>query len=292
MVEKIEPGESPPTTSGTSRTRSSSRSTRWCCARSGSRMTSFTVSSGPTQRRSSARDRAAPRDRRRGGAADARGLHFRRPPPGTRDRLGESGDAAAVHPERRLWGGTTNRDFEDNSRTAATSRRCRTSSSPRSAAATSDGVAGAGRYRRVKIVVAVKQVAKLDDEFELRADRPGSTRLPRLRAQRVGQLLRGGGALDPRGVDGDGEVVVVSVGDEESEEGMRTCLAMGADRGVRVWDPSLEGADALAVARVLAAAAEREHPDLVLCGVQSSDAVTAQPASRWPLISGGHTWLS
>ena len=42
---------------------------------------------------------------------------------------------------------------------------------------------------------------------------------------------------------------------------------------MRVWDDALEGADALAVARVLAAVVARESPDLVLCGVQSSDAV-------------------
>jgi electron transfer flavoprotein beta subunit len=126
----------------------------------------------------------------------------------------------------------------------------------------------------VKIVVAVKQVAQLDDEFELRADGSGvdadflDYELNEWDSFSVEEALS---ILE--GVDGDGEVVVVSVGDEESEEGIRTCLAMGADRGVRVWDPSLEGADALAVARVLAAAAEREHPDLVLCGVQSSDAV-------------------
>ena len=54
---------------------------------------------------------------------------------------------------------------------------------------------------------------------------------------------------------------------------MRACLAKGADRALRVWDDALEGADPLAVARVLAAVVERESPDLVLCGVQSSDAV-------------------
>ena len=67
--------------------------------------------------------------------------------------------------------------------------------------------------------------------------------------------------------------MVVSVGDEEAEEGLRACLAKGADRALRIWDDSLAGADPLAVARVLAAAVERESPDLVLCGVQSSDAV-------------------
>ncbi len=76
------------------------------------------------------------------------------------------------------------------------------------------------------------------------------------------------------GVGGEGdEVVVVTVGDEEAREGLLRCLAKGADRAVRVWDPVLEGADVLAVARVLAAAVGRESPDLVLCGVQSSDAV-------------------
>ena len=67
--------------------------------------------------------------------------------------------------------------------------------------------------------------------------------------------------------------MVVTVGDEEAEEGLRACLAKGADRALRVWDDALEGADALAVARVLAAVVERESPDLVLCGVQSCDAV-------------------
>jgi len=72
---------------------------------------------------------------------------------------------------------------------------------------------------------------------------------------------------------GEGEVIAVSVGDDEATEGLLTCLAKGADRGVRVWDDALENADVLSVARVLAAAVERESPDLVLCGVQSSDAV-------------------
>jgi electron transfer flavoprotein beta subunit len=44
---------------------------------------------------------------------------------------------------------------------------------------------------------------------------------------------------------------------------------------MRIWDEALGGADALAVARVLAAAIEPESPDLVLCGVQSSDAVNS-----------------
>jgi electron transfer flavoprotein beta subunit len=124
----------------------------------------------------------------------------------------------------------------------------------------------------VKIVVPVKQVAALDDEFELLDDGGVDPDFVEWElnewdtfsleaAQQIGEAA------------GDAEIVVVSVGDEEAEEGLLACLAKGADRGVRVWDDALEGADALAVARVLAAAVEREEPDLVLCGVQSSDAV-------------------
>jgi electron transfer flavoprotein beta subunit len=125
----------------------------------------------------------------------------------------------------------------------------------------------------MKIVVAVKQVAVLDEEFELLEDRPGVD--PDAIDWELNEWddFSVEAALQLRETEGAGEVVVISVGREEAEEGLRACLAKGADRAQRVWDDGLEGADPLAVARVLAAAVGRESPDLVLCGVQSSDAV-------------------
>jgi electron transfer flavoprotein beta subunit len=125
----------------------------------------------------------------------------------------------------------------------------------------------------MKIVVPVKQVAVLDEEFELLEDRPGVD--PDAIEWELNEWddFSVEAALQLREAEGDGEVVVVSVGDEEAEEGLRACLAKGADRAVRIWDGALEGADPLAVARVLAAAVDRESADLVLCGVQSSDGV-------------------
>lgn len=127
----------------------------------------------------------------------------------------------------------------------------------------------------MKVVVAVKQVAALDEEFELVDDGVrvdvdylewDLNEWDTFSLEAALQLRDGAG--------GDGhEVVVVTVGDEEAEEGLLSCLAKGADRAVRVWDEELDGADVLAVARTLAAVVEREAPDLVLCGVQSSDAV-------------------
>ncbi|HXY16902.1 MAG TPA: electron transfer flavoprotein subunit beta/FixA family protein [Gaiellaceae bacterium] len=69
---------------------------------------------------------------------------------------------------------------------------------------------------------------------------------------------------------GDGEVVVVTVGDAQAEGALRRCLAMGADRAVRV---DAEPLDPVSTARALAAAVAGESPDLVLAGVQSADSV-------------------
>jgi electron transfer flavoprotein beta subunit len=67
--------------------------------------------------------------------------------------------------------------------------------------------------------------------------------------------------------------VVVSVGPEDVEEAMRRCLAMGADRGIRV--DSDEQLEPIQVARALAEVVRAESPDLVFTGVQSADAVQA-----------------
>ena len=72
---------------------------------------------------------------------------------------------------------------------------------------------------------------------------------------------------------GSGEVLVVSVGDEDTEDAMRRCLAMGADRGIRV--EADERLDPMQVARALAEVVQSESPDLVFAGVQASDSVQA-----------------
>ena len=64
--------------------------------------------------------------------------------------------------------------------------------------------------------------------------------------------------------------MVVTVGDAQAEGALRRCLAMGADRAVRV---DAEPLDPVSTARALAAAVAGESPDLVLAGVQSADSV-------------------
>jgi electron transfer flavoprotein beta subunit len=46
---------------------------------------------------------------------------------------------------------------------------------------------------------------------------------------------------------------------------------MGADRAIHVKDPAVDGSDALGIAKVLAAIAKQERPDLVFMGLMSDD---------------------
>src|SRR4030095_4217500 len=87
---------------------------------------------------------------------------------------------------------------------------------------------------------------------------------------------------------GQGEVVAVALGPDRAKEALRSALAMGCDRAIHVNDPALAAADTLTTARVLAAVAKQEAPQLVLCGRQAIDddmgAVGAQMAEGlgWP----------
>jgi len=65
------------------------------------------------------------------------------------------------------------------------------------------------------------------------------------------------------------EVIVVSIGTSESQQQLRTGLAMGADRAILI--ETSESVDALTCARTFLAIAERENPALIILGKQAID---------------------
>ena len=73
---------------------------------------------------------------------------------------------------------------------------------------------------------------------------------------------------------GGGQVSLVSMAPNNEVSGLRTALAMGAERAVLVSDDALSGSDALSTAKVLAAAIGRCEPDLVIMATESSDGYT------------------
>jgi electron transfer flavoprotein beta subunit len=67
------------------------------------------------------------------------------------------------------------------------------------------------------------------------------------------------------------EVVVVSIGPDRVTQALRTALGMGADRAIHVNDPAALDADSLGAARILAAVAKEESPDVIFCGLMTDD---------------------
>jgi len=124
----------------------------------------------------------------------------------------------------------------------------------------------------MRILVTVKRVAVLDDEFEIDGgvdDRYRSHELNEWDEYAIETAVQIQEASDE-----DVEVVTVTIGPEGAEETIRQALAKGADRAIRIWDDELAEAgllDPATKARVLAAVAAEEDPDLVLTGVQSAD---------------------
>jgi electron transfer flavoprotein beta subunit len=123
----------------------------------------------------------------------------------------------------------------------------------------------------MKVAVCVKQIP---DPAE-----PGSLNPDTKTLKRDGKLILD--ESDSYGVEmalqlvaGDGEVVLVSMAPNGEVNGLRTALAMGADRAILVSDPVLSGSDALSTAKVLAAAIKRAEPDLVLAATESTDGYT------------------
>jgi electron transfer flavoprotein beta subunit len=65
------------------------------------------------------------------------------------------------------------------------------------------------------------------------------------------------------------EIVVLSIGATQSQETLRTAMAMGADRGILVEAPG--EVQPLAVAKLAKAVIEKEKPQLVITGKQAID---------------------
>jgi electron transfer flavoprotein beta subunit len=146
------------------------------------------------------------------------------------------------------------------------------------------------RIPRLKIAVLVKQipdpsgVGKLDPQSHLLVRDQGEVVLDPGDSYGIEAALQVAAA-------NEGEVVVISMGPEKAVEVIRKAMAMGAAEGVLVSDERLRGSDALTTARVLAAAATRVQPDLLIACTEATDGYTGTvPAAiaellGWPSLT-------
>jgi len=93
---------------------------------------------------------------------------------------------------------------------------------------------------------------------------------------------------------GDAEVVAVTLGPDDAADAIKRALQMGCDAGVHINDEQVHGSDALATSAILAAAIRKVQPDLVMCGMASTDGsmgvLPAMLAERlgWPALTFAH----
>lgn len=124
----------------------------------------------------------------------------------------------------------------------------------------------------MKIMVCMKQVPHQDARLDVRPDGTWiqedniKFEINTYDLFALEEALR---AKDASG--GSAEVVVVSIGPERVTQALRTALGMGADRAVHVKDAEADATDTLGTAKILAAVAKAESPDLVLMGLMSDD---------------------
>jgi electron transfer flavoprotein beta subunit len=79
-------------------------------------------------------------------------------------------------------------------------------------------------------------------------------------------------ALRVRDAAGEGKITVLSVGPGSARDAIKHGLAMGANEGILIDDPTLADADSFVTTAVLAAAVRKIGPaDIVFCGRQAAD---------------------
>jgi electron transfer flavoprotein beta subunit len=120
-----------------------------------------------------------------------------------------------------------------------------------------------------KIIVGLKRVVDYNVRVQVRSDGSGvETDGVKMSINPFDEVALEE-ALRIRESGGASEVIAVSIGTQESQQQLRTGLAMGADRAVLVTADA--AVDPLSVARVFQALAEKEGAGLVLLGKQAID---------------------
>jgi electron transfer flavoprotein beta subunit len=121
----------------------------------------------------------------------------------------------------------------------------------------------------MKVIVAVKRVVDYNVKIRVKADGSGvelaNVKMSMNPFDEIGveEAIR----LKEKGVAS--EIIVVSIGPQQSQETLRTALAMGADRAILVKHD--EYVEPLGVAKILKGVIDAEKPELVILGKQAID---------------------
>ena len=121
----------------------------------------------------------------------------------------------------------------------------------------------------MKILVTVKRVIDYNVQIRVKNDQSGvetdnvkmSMNPPDENAVEEALRIKEAGKAD--------EIIILSIGEEKSQETIRTALAMGADRGIYV--KASNDTEPLGVAKIIEKIVDKEKPQLILMGKQAID---------------------
>lgn len=121
----------------------------------------------------------------------------------------------------------------------------------------------------MKIIVPVKRVVDYNVKIRVKSDGSGVELANVKMSMNPFDEIAVEEALRLKEAGKADEVIAVSVGPQQSQETIRTALAMGADRGILVKHDDL--VEPLAVAKILKGVVDEEQPGLVILGKQAID---------------------
>ncbi len=136
----------------------------------------------------------------------------------------------------------------------------------------------------MKVLVPVKRVIDANIKVRVKADRSGVELNNVKMAMNPFCEIAVEEAIRMKEAGSVEEIIVVAAGPQQSQETLRTGLAMGADRGVLITsDIPLEP---LSVAKLLKAVVEKEGTELVLMGKQAIDGDNNQTGQMLSALLG------
>ena len=127
----------------------------------------------------------------------------------------------------------------------------------------------------MKICVLIKQVPDKDSKIVINADAKSidTANITNIMNESDSYALEEALLLKEKH---GGEVVVCSLGNQSSNEIIKTALAKGADKGIHLVNNQNNYLDILSIAKIIAKQLEDENFDLILSGLQSDDSGNCQ----------------
>mgnify|MGYP001157442893 FL=1 len=121
----------------------------------------------------------------------------------------------------------------------------------------------------MKVLVPIKRVVDYNVKIRVKSDNSGVELANVKMSMNPFDEIAVEEAIRLKEAGNDSEIIVLSVGPQQSQETIRTALAMGADRGILIKTDEL--VEPLNVAKLIKAVSDEENPEIIILGKQAID---------------------